>query len=81
MEEKQERITLKALRERVGITQRELARRTDNTVSAIGYWEAGKKLPSLPNAISIAKELGISLKQLSFSLGLDTTGVPDDEPN
>lgn len=80
MEEELEQLKLKALRERAGITQRELAQRTDNALSAIGYWESGKKIPSLQNAIAIAKELGISLKTLSKSLGLDVTGVPDDLP-
>lgn len=44
-----------------GISQRELARRIGCTGRAIGYWEAGIKIPSLDLADKALKVLGISL--------------------
>ncbi|ARI81655.1 hypothetical protein C789_4904 [Microcystis aeruginosa FACHB-905 = DIANCHI905] len=47
----------------------------------INSWVAKKKNPRLDNALVLCRELGISLKTLAQSLGLDTTGIPDDSPN
>lgn len=70
--------TLKLLRERLEISQEELARRVDLSFRTIGDWENGRKMPRFDNAISIARELGVSLKTLAKSMGLDVSGIPDD---
>lgn len=55
---------LKQLREDLGITQEELAKRLNLTQSTIAYYENGRKTPTLENAIIIAKIFNISLDYL-----------------
>ena len=74
-------LTLKQLIARCNITQRDLAKKTGISERAINEWVAGKYIPRLDNAIVVSRELGVSLKTLAQSLGLDTTGIPDDSPN
>ncbi len=73
-------ISLKSLREAVGLTQPELSFRMGCGIRIISHWENGNKVPRLNNAINLARELGVSLKTLSESLNLDVSGVPDDTP-
>jgi DNA-binding XRE family transcriptional regulator len=73
--------TLKQLIEYANTTQRELSKRTGIAEVTINSWVAKKKIPRLDNALALCRELGVSLKTLSQSLGLDTTGIPDDSPN
>ncbi len=74
-------LTLKQLIAKSNITQRDLAKRTGISERAINEWVAGKYIPRLDNAIVVSRELGVSLKTLALSLGLDITGIPDDSPN
>jgi transcriptional regulator with XRE-family HTH domain len=74
-------LTLKELIARANITQRELAKRTGLSERTINEWVARKYIPRLDNALILCRELGISLKTLSVSIGLDTAGIPDDSPN
>ena len=73
--------TLKQLIECANTTQRELSKRTGIAEVTINSWVAGKYVPRLDNALLLCRELGVSLKTLSQSLGLDTDGIPDDSPN
>lgn len=73
--------TLKQLIECANTTQRELSKRTGVAEVTINSWVAKKKIPRLDNALVLCRELGVSLKTLSQSLGLDTGGIPDDSPN
>lgn len=73
--------TLKQLIEYANTTQRELSKRTGIAEVTINSWVARKKIPRLDNALVLCRELGVSLKTLAQSLGLDTTGIPDDFPN
>jgi DNA-binding XRE family transcriptional regulator len=73
--------TLKQLIECANTTQRELSKRTGIAEVTINSWVAGKYVPRLDNALLLCRELGVSLKILSQSLGLDTDGIPDDSPN
>jgi transcriptional regulator with XRE-family HTH domain len=73
--------TLKQLIEQAKISQRELSKRTGIAEVTINSWVARKKIPRLDNALILCRELGISLKTLSVSIGLDTAGIPDDSPN
>lgn len=71
-------LTLKQLIECANTTQRDLSKRTGIAEVTINSWVAKKKIPRLDNALVLCRELGVSLKTLSQSLGLDTTGIPDD---
>jgi transcriptional regulator with XRE-family HTH domain len=80
MSEIQQGLKLKDLLATASITQRELARRMDVSYSLVGFYIAGKKTPGFDKAVAMARELGVSLKTLASSIGLDTTGIPDDRP-
>lgn len=73
--------TLKQLIEAKSTTQRELSKRTGIAEVTINGWVAGKYVPRLDNALLLCRELGVSLKTLAESIGLDTSGIPDDSPN
>ena len=55
---------LKQLRENLGITQSELAKMLNLTQSTIAYYENGRKMPTLENAIIITKLFNTSLDYL-----------------
>ncbi|HZK37478.1 MAG TPA: helix-turn-helix transcriptional regulator [Clostridia bacterium] len=55
---------LKQLREDLGITQDELAKMLNLTQSTIAYYESGRKMPTLENAIVITKIFNTSLDYL-----------------
>lgn len=55
---------LKQLRENLGITQDELAKKLNLTQSTIAYYENGRKMPTLENAIIIANLFNTSLDYL-----------------
>lgn len=55
---------LKQLRENLGITQAELAKMLNLTQSTIAYYENGRKMPTLENAIIITKIFNTSLDYL-----------------
>ncbi|WP_129721393.1 helix-turn-helix domain-containing protein [Xylanivirga thermophila] len=55
---------LKQLRENAGLTQDELAKKLNLTQSTIAYYESGRKMPTLENAIIIAKLFDISFDYL-----------------
>lgn len=55
---------LKQLREDLGITQDELAKMLNLTQSTIAYYESGRKMPTLENAIIITKIFNTSLDYL-----------------
>lgn len=55
---------LKQLREDLGITQDELAKMLNLTQSTIAYYENGRKMPTLENAIVITKLFNTSLDYL-----------------
>jgi transcriptional regulator with XRE-family HTH domain len=77
-----EEITLKALRENLGLTQGELGNRLGLSYRTIAEWEAGRQIPRLDNAIALAKELGVSIITLAKALRIDVSGLPDEEiPN
>ncbi len=71
-------ITLKGLIEQAGTNQRKLSRDSGIAEVTINSWVAGKYVPKLDNATLVAKTLGVSLKSLAKSMGIDTKGVPDD---
>ena len=78
---KESEITLKTLREAAGLTQPELSQKLNCGIRIISHWENGHKLPRLDNALALARELGVSLKELSKAMKLDVSGIPDDIPS
>jgi transcriptional regulator with XRE-family HTH domain len=72
--------TLKVLRESASLTQPELSRRMGVGIRIIGDWERGEAIPRFDRAIALARELGVSLKTIAKSIGLNVEGLPDDEP-
>jgi transcriptional regulator with XRE-family HTH domain len=73
--------TLKTLRECQGFSQESLGARLSLSKNTIGAWEAGRKIPRFDNAIALARELRVSLKDLAAAMGLETLGIPEDEDN
>ena len=69
------------LREEIGLTQIELGRILDVTNRAVSEWESGKKIPSLDNAIALAKLYKVSFKTLMGHFDVDVSDIPDDPPN
>jgi transcriptional regulator with XRE-family HTH domain len=73
--------TLEDLRKSAGMSRAQLA-------LAIGLKEATSiydlerkgALPRLDRAVALARALGVSLKTVCESLGLDVEGIPDDFP-
>lgn len=77
-EEKQP--TLKNLLEASELTEPELSQKMGVGIRIISDWKAGRKMPRFDNAISLARELGVSLKTLARAMNLDVSEIPDDEP-
>lgn len=71
--------TLKELIKDARLSYPELAKRINCSRSTVAYYVSGEKTPGLDKAIAMARELGVSLKCLSKSMGYDVTGIPNDE--
>ena len=71
-------ITLKLLRQRKKISGERLAREVGVSYGSVLGWESGA-VPSLENAIAIARALNVSLTELCLSLGFSLDGIPSDE--
>lgn len=56
--------TIKALREKKGLTQLELAERIGVTSKAVSKWETAKGLPDITLIEPLAKALGVSVMEL-----------------
>ncbi|OQB94343.1 MAG: helix-turn-helix protein [Verrucomicrobia bacterium ADurb.Bin118] len=55
---------LRELRERAGLSLRELARQIGEDHSNVGYWERSGKIPRSDVLIPIAKALGVTVEEL-----------------
>lgn len=62
------------------LSQEDLGRRINLSYRTIAEWEGGRKVPRFDNAIALARELGIPLKDLAKSLRLEVEGLIDDVP-
>jgi transcriptional regulator with XRE-family HTH domain len=65
---------LKAIRERRGWTQKQLAHECEVSKSAVGYWEAMKKGPTWAVMAKLAKGLEVGYEQLGVPRSLVTAG-------
>lgn len=70
---------MKALRERVDLTQAQFAYAVNATEKAVRNWENGGAIPSFDKAVAMAKVLKVSLKRLAQEFELDVDGIPDIE--
>ena len=55
---------IKQMRIKKGLTQEELAQNLGISQSMIGHIESGRKLPSIPLAVDISKELDCSMNDI-----------------
>ena len=55
---------LRELRERAGLTLRELSRQIGEDHSNVGYWERSGKIPRSDVLMPIAKSLGVTVEEL-----------------
>lgn len=62
--------TIRGLRERVGYSQAELARKLSITRSSVNAWESGLSAPTAAYIVDLAKLFHVSS---DFILGLDAT--------
>jgi len=70
---------LKALREKAGLTQLQLAVQIPVDPSAVRAWENTGAVPGFDKAARLATILGVSLKHLCKEFGIDVEGIPDDK--
>jgi transcriptional regulator with XRE-family HTH domain len=70
---------LRLLREAAELTRSELGRRIGVSERQIYDWENGIKLPRIDRAVALARELGVSLQTMCRAIGIDVTGLPDEE--
>ncbi|MEW6663031.1 MAG: helix-turn-helix domain-containing protein [Bacillota bacterium] len=60
---------IKQLREELGLSQNELARRAGIAQSSLSYLESGAKSPSVDTLLLICKALGVSLTEFLGETG------------
>jgi transcriptional regulator with XRE-family HTH domain len=63
-----------------GLTETELIEKKVLSRNLLNRWQSGAREPKLGVAIRFCREVGLPLKELANTIGLDTTGVPDDIP-
>lgn len=73
---------LKTLREQLGMTQAELARKLGLTRSSVNGWEMGLSVPSTPILVELSKTFNVStdyLLGLENGASLEIKGLTDKE--
>lgn len=55
---------LRIVRERLGLLQHQLAKKSGLTEAAISHFETGRRIPSAKNLIKLAGSLGVSIDYL-----------------
>jgi len=70
--------TLKELVKLSGVSQVKIARDVGCSPGLISQYVRGLVMPTFDKAIAMARVLGVPLKTLALSLGLDVSGIPDD---
>ena len=72
--------SLKDLIEQHGYTQKSFAKALNRVPSTLYYYMTGKKVPTITVVADMCRLLDESPKTVMKSLGIDVTGIPDDEP-
>lgn len=70
---------LRAARERVGMSQQELADKLGVKRQDVGHWESGRHLPRLPVARRLAQVLGVTLESLFDEEGPEYREAPAEQ--
>jgi transcriptional regulator with XRE-family HTH domain len=68
--------TLKALREKAGHSQSELATRSGLSLRSIQNWEQGHRIPRSQALLALAGAVGVSVEQLLAGLGAHPPPAP-----
>lgn len=74
-----EKTPLRILREEKGYTRPQVKAVIGVSERRQADWESGEAVPSLENAIALARLYKVSLKTLCKAIGLDVSGIPDDD--
>ncbi|MBD2167112.1 helix-turn-helix domain-containing protein [Calothrix membranacea FACHB-236] len=75
---KQDKSPLRLLREQAGLTRPEVKQLIGVSERRQADWESGKAMPSVENVVALCRLYKVSMKTMCKSLGIDTTGVPND---
>jgi len=59
-------VTLRELRERASLTQRDLAILLGVTEKSVQRWETGVSIPRLRQQVKLAKRFGVEVDELTF---------------
>ena len=70
---------MRFLREQSGYTRPQVRQFIGVSERRQADWESGDALPSLENAVALARLYQISLKEVCKVVGLDVSDVPDDD--
>ncbi|MFB2878704.1 helix-turn-helix transcriptional regulator [Floridanema aerugineum] len=73
-----EKSPLRVLREELGYTRPQVKAIIGVSERRQADWESGEALPSLENAVALARLYKVSLKTLCKAVGLDVSDIPND---
>lgn len=76
---KQDKSPLRLLREQAGLTRPQVKQLIGVSERRQADWESGKAMPSVENVVALCRLYKVSMKTMCKSLGVDVTGVPNDE--
>ncbi len=72
--------SLKDLIKLAGYTQKSFAQALNVAYSTLKYYISGENLPGLQILANMCRLLDKSPKEVMAALGIDVTGIPDDQP-
>ncbi|MBD2416076.1 helix-turn-helix domain-containing protein [Nostoc sp. FACHB-87] len=78
-QQEQEKSPLRLLREEAGLTRPQVKQIIGVSERRQADWESGKAMPSAENIASLCRLYKVSLKTMFKSLGIDVSGIPNDE--
>lgn len=61
------RITLEAARVNAGLTQKQVCDAIDISLTTIGLWEHGDRMPTVDKAIALSELYGVPLDSINFT--------------
>jgi transcriptional regulator with XRE-family HTH domain len=67
---------LKEARERAGLSQTDLSKRTGLPVRSIQNWEQGHRCPRVQVVLVLAKAVGVPVEKLLVALAKQPSGTP-----
>lgn len=79
--QKEDEKPLKALIEQAGYTQKSFAEALGLAYSTVKFYVAGQKMPGTDVTANMCRLLKKSPKEVMQALGIDTTTIPNDNPN